>query len=52
MDKDKKWTKCLEGLVTEQMIQNISKKESQTNHQVEVAQFKLEAFEASLNRPE
>jgi hypothetical protein len=43
---------CLEGPVTEQMIQELIEQEAQAKQQVEAARVKLEAFEAALSRPE
>jgi hypothetical protein len=43
---------CLEGPVTEQMIQELIEQEAQVKQQVEAARVKLEAFEAALPRPE
>jgi hypothetical protein len=40
---------CLEGPVTEKMIQELSKKEAQVKQQVEEARVKLEAFEAMMS---
>jgi hypothetical protein len=42
----------LEGLVTEKMIQEFVEQEAQAKQQVEAAQAKLEAFEATLPRSE
>jgi hypothetical protein len=41
---------CLEGPVTEKIIQELVEKEAQAKQQVEVAQAKLEAFEVALPR--
>jgi hypothetical protein len=43
---------CLEGPVTEQMIQELAEQEAQAKQQVEAARVKLEAFEVALTRPE
>jgi hypothetical protein len=43
---------CLEGTITEKLIQEFTKQEAQVKQQVEVARAKLEAFEASLPRSE
>jgi hypothetical protein len=43
---------CLEGPVTEQTIQELAEQEAQAKQQVEAARVKLEAFEATLSRPE
>jgi hypothetical protein len=42
----------LEGHVTKKLIQEFVEKEAQAKQQVEVAQDKLEAFEAALPRSE
>jgi hypothetical protein len=42
----------LEGLVIEQMIQDLIEKEAQAKKQLEVARVKLEAFEAAFPRSE
>jgi hypothetical protein len=44
--------KFLEGLVTERTIQELTEEEAQVKQQVEATQVKLEAFEATLSRPE
>jgi hypothetical protein len=43
---------CLEGPVTEKMIQEFTEQEAQAKQQVEAARAKLEAFEAALPRSE
>jgi hypothetical protein len=43
---------CLEGPVTEKMIQELTEQEAQVKQQVEAARVKLEAFEEALTRPE
>jgi hypothetical protein len=43
---------CLEGPVTEKLIQEFTKQEDLTKQQVESARAKLEAFESSLPRSE
>jgi hypothetical protein len=43
---------CLEGPVTEKMIQELAEQEAQVKQQVEAARVNLEAFEATLTRPE
>jgi len=42
---------CLEGSATRQTIQELVEKEAQEKQQFEVAQVKLEAFEAALSGP-
>jgi hypothetical protein len=42
----------LEGPVTTQTIQELTEHEAQVKQQVEAARVKLEAFEATLPRPE
>jgi hypothetical protein len=42
----------LEGLVTEQVIQEFTEQEALAKQQVEAARAKLEAFEAALPRSE
>jgi hypothetical protein len=39
---------CLEGPVTEKMIQELAEQEAQAKQQVEAARVKLEAFEADI----
>jgi hypothetical protein len=43
---------CLEGPVTEKTIQELAEQEAQAKQQVEAARVNLEAFEATLSRPE
>ena len=44
--------KCLEGLVTDKVIQKFIEQEALEKQQVEVARAKLKAFEAELPRSE
>ena len=43
---------CLEGPIIEKTIQDLVEQEAQEKQQVEAAQVNLEAFEATLSRPE
>ena len=43
---------CLEGLVTDQTIQELVEQEAQGKQQVEVYSVKIEAFKAVFPRPE
>jgi hypothetical protein len=43
---------CLEGPVTEKVIQEFTEKEALAKQQVEAARAKLEAFEVELPRSE
>jgi hypothetical protein len=43
---------CLEGPVSDALIQEFTEQEAVTLQQVEAARAKLEAFEAELLRPE
>jgi hypothetical protein len=42
---------CIEGAVNDAVIQEFTKQEATTKLQVEVAQAKIEVFEAELIRP-
>jgi hypothetical protein len=43
---------CLEGPITEKMIQELAKEEAQEKQKVKETQVKLDALEATFPRPE